>query len=86
MVYCVLSAVLSPVVGKTQICLQVWNEEDAEDEVLGMVVRTGMCTSMGAMMRQVIYSARPMSNPLVLVGLTLHQSMTLCNTFHINMA
>ena len=41
-----------------------------EDEVLAMVVRTGMCTSMGAMMRQVVHSARPMSNPLVQVRLS----------------
>lgn len=36
------------------ICLQVWNEECAEDEVLAMVVRTGLCTTMGSMLRQVM--------------------------------
>jgi len=32
---------------------QVWNESNAEDEVLVMVVRTGLCTTMGNMLRQV---------------------------------
>ena len=34
--------------------MQVWNAEDAEDEVLAMVVRTGLNTTMGAMVRQLI--------------------------------
>ncbi len=34
--------------------VQVWNEQDAEEEVLAMVARTGLCTSMGSMMRQVL--------------------------------
>lgn len=48
--------------------LQVWNEEDAEDEVLAMVVRTGLCTSMGSMMRQVVYNAMPTRNRLLRVS------------------
>ena len=32
----------------------MWNEEDPEDEVLAMVVRTGLCTTMGSMLRQVM--------------------------------
>lgn len=36
---------------------QVWNEEDAEEEVLAMVARTGLHTSMGSMMRQIFYNA-----------------------------
>ncbi|DBA99058.1 TPA: hypothetical protein ACH3X1_014197 [Trebouxia sp. C0004] len=44
---------------------QVWNEEDAEEEVLAMVVRTGLCTSMGSMMRQVMYNAMPTRNLLL---------------------
>jgi len=32
---------------------QVWNESNAEDKVLVMVVRTGLCTTMGNMLRQV---------------------------------
>lgn len=40
-------------------CVQVWNEEDAEEEVLAIVVRTGLHTSMGAMMRQIVYNSRP---------------------------
>lgn len=38
---------------------QVWNEEDAEEEVLAMVVRTGLHTSMGAMMRHIFHNATP---------------------------
>ena len=33
---------------------QVWNEDQADEEVLAMVVRTGLCTAMGDMLRQVI--------------------------------
>ncbi|DBA77187.1 TPA: hypothetical protein ACH3X1_009761 [Trebouxia sp. C0004] len=32
---------------------QVWNESNAEEEVVMMVVRTGLCTTMGNMLRQV---------------------------------
>ena len=32
---------------------QVWNEGSSEDEVLAMVVRTGLCTTMGTMLLQV---------------------------------
>jgi len=46
----------------------VWNEEDAEEEVLAMVVRTGLCTSMGSMMRQVVYNAMPTRNLLMRVS------------------
>ena len=31
----------------------MWNEAGPEDEVLAMVVRTGLCTTMGNMLRQV---------------------------------
>ncbi len=48
--------------------VQVWNEEDAEEEVLAMVVRTGLCTSMGSMMRQVVYNALPTRNLLLRVS------------------
>ena len=33
---------------------QVWNEDQADEEVLAMVVRTGLCTAMGDMLRQVM--------------------------------
>ena len=36
------------------IVLQVWNEEDPEDEVLALVVRTGFNSTMGNMLRQVV--------------------------------
>ena len=32
-------------------CMQVWNEECTEDEVLAMCCRTGLCTTMGSMLR-----------------------------------
>ena len=37
---------------------QVWNLEDAEDEVLAMVVRPGLNTCMGSMVRQLIAPTR----------------------------
>ena len=46
----------------------MWNEEDAEDEELAMVVRTGLCTSMGSMMRQVVHNGIPTRNLLLRVS------------------
>ena len=37
-----------------QSLVQVWNAEDAYDEVLAMVVRTGLITCMGSMVRHII--------------------------------
>jgi len=34
--------------------VKVWNSEDAEDEVLAMVVRVKLDTTMGSMVRQLI--------------------------------
>ena len=34
--------------------VQVWNPEDAEDEVLAMVCRTGLNTQMGSMVRELV--------------------------------
>ena len=36
------------------IVWQVWNEDNADEEVLAMVVRTGLRTTMGDMLRQVM--------------------------------
>ena len=37
------------------VCMwQVWNPEDSEEEVLAMVVRTGLSTCMGSMIKQLI--------------------------------
>lgn len=47
-------SVLCPGFVNSAVLLQVWNEEDPEDEVLAMVVRTGLCTTMGSMLRQVM--------------------------------
>ena len=38
--------------------VQVWNTEDAEDEPLAMVVRTGYNTTVGAMARQLLAPTR----------------------------
>lgn len=55
----------------------MWNEEDSEDEVLAMVVRTGLYTSMGAMMRQVVYNAKPAKNLLIKVCLMTDSLFTM---------
>ena len=36
---------------------QVWNAGDQEEEVLAMVVRTGLNTTMGNMVRQILAPA-----------------------------
>ena len=50
---------------------QVWNEEDAEDDVLGMVVRTGLRTTVGNLLRQVmcpVHTAEPHKDTFVVVS------------------
>lgn len=59
--------------------MQVWNEEDAEDEVLAMVVRTGLHTSMGEMMRQVVYNAMPARSQLIRVSLSARHKKVVSN-------
>ncbi len=49
----------------------MWNEEDAEDEVLGMVVRTGLRTTVGNLLRQVmcpVHTAEPQKDTFVVVS------------------
>ena len=56
---------------------QVWNEDQADEEVLAMVVRTGLCTAMGDMLRQVIApinKTSPFKDPFVTVRM-----FPLCN-------
>ena len=51
--------------------LQVWNEEDAEDEVLAMVARTGLRTTVGNLLRQVVspaYASQPRKDTFVVVS------------------
>lgn len=36
--------------------LQVWNENDEQDECLAMVVRTGLNTSVGKMLRPLVHN------------------------------
>ena len=51
----------------------MWSQDDSDDEVLVMVVRTGWNTSAGSMLREVVASSRP---PVAksLVQVTLHDS------------
>lgn len=37
-----------------RLVLQVWNEQDPNGETLAFVVRTGLCTTMGLMLRRVM--------------------------------
>ena len=50
---CLLEA-LTCTRGLTVPVPKVWNETNAEEEVLAMVVRTGLSTTMGDMLRQVM--------------------------------
>ena len=53
---------------------QVWNEDSSEEEVLAMVVRTGLRSAMGDMLRQVmvpVNHVNPARDPFVVVGLQL---------------
>lgn len=34
--------------------MQVWNEQCPNEETLALVVRTGLCTAVGSMLRQVM--------------------------------
>lgn len=49
---------------------QVWNEMAAEEEVLALVTRTGLHTSMGTMLRQVM-TPTPSTDPFVKVCFTV---------------
>lgn len=53
----------------------MWNEEDAEDEVLGMVVRTGLWTTVGNLLRQVmcpVHTAESHKDTFVIVSRLQH--------------
>lgn len=59
----------------TCVCGQVWNEEDADEEVLAMVARTGLRTTVGALLRQVLnpmHLTEYRKDPFVKVGFTCH--------------
>ncbi|DBA71773.1 TPA: hypothetical protein ACH3X2_011039 [Trebouxia sp. C0005] len=51
---------------------QVWNAQDAQDEVLVMVVRTGLNTTMGTMVRELISPSKGEVEPDPFVGDVLH--------------
>jgi len=57
----------------------VWNESNAEDEVLVMVVRIGLCTTMGNMLRQVtnpLHNTQLYKDPFLRVSQLLwHQGL-----------
>ena len=58
----------------------MWNETDAEEEVLAMVVRTGLNTTMGHMLRQVmapLNNINAMKDPFVVVSCTVHTCMAI---------
>ena len=49
---------------------QVWNEQHPGEETLAMVVRTGLCTAVGSMLRQVMApsnATNPFWDPFVKV-------------------
>ena len=57
------------------ICGQVWNEEEADEEVLAMVARTGLRTTVGTLLRQVLnpmHLAEHRKDVFVRVGFTCH--------------
>ncbi len=69
----------------------MWNPEDAEEEVLVMVCRTGMHTSMGTIIRQLLTPTKVYKDkePLLRVGChscaLLHDtviSATLCHAIY----
>ncbi len=42
---------------KHSVCIQLWNDEDPNDEVLAMVVRTGCNSTIGNMLRHAMRPA-----------------------------
>ena len=51
--------------------MQVWNEQHPNEETLALVVRTGLCTAVGSMLRQVmapLNSTSHFRDPFVKVG------------------
>lgn len=60
--------------------IQVWNADDPEDEVLAMVVRTGLNTCMGSMVRQMIAPTRLQKEATPFVAVTC-AAMHLCSSF-----
>ena len=51
-------------------CIQVWNPDSPEDEVLVMVCRTGLRTTIGEMVRELIAPSKVMQekDPFMLVS------------------
>lgn len=59
----------------TVLVSKVWNETNAEEEVLAMVVRTGLSTTMGDMLRQVMAPLNDTDStrdPFVVVSCVVH--------------
>ena len=70
---------------RTSATWQVWNEHGSDEECLALVVHTGLYTTMGSMLRQVmapahaVYSLR---DPFIVVRvshLTMHACMLVTN-------
>lgn len=54
------------------LALQVWNEQDPNGETLAFVVRTGLCTTMGLMLRRVMAPLNISAVPFAKVSLAPH--------------
>lgn len=55
---------------RTNAVWQVWNEHGSDEECLALVVRTGLYTTMGSMLRQVMAPANAvhsLRDPFVVV-------------------
>ena len=66
---------------------QMWNEEDAGDEVLAMVARTGLRTTVGSLLQQVmtsVHATPPRMDTFIAVSLLVttlrFNSSQVCST------
>ena len=54
---------------------QVWNEQDPNEEALAFVVRTGLCTTMGLMLRRVMAPLSTSDAPFAKVSFRMHPAL-----------
>lgn len=54
---------------------QVWNERDPSDETLAFVVRTGLSTTMGLMLRRIMAPLNISGVPFAKGGFTMHPAL-----------
>ena len=66
---------------------QMWNEEDGEDEVLAMVARTGLRTTVGRLLQQVmtsVHATPPRMDTFVAVSLlVIDHYASCCHPCHV---